>query len=91
MENTLRKTTLAFLAERYPAAYKVEAITQRVNRSGLLDAYADQPSVMAELRLLASRFKHVELLVDDDGDQHWTATPEGVRAWQLDGGVSVGG
>lgn len=91
MNTELRKTILSFLAERYPAAYAAPAITQRVNRSGLLDAHADLMEVLVELRLLASRFKHVELLVDDDGSQHWTATPEGVRAWQLDGGVSVGG
>ena len=91
MNNTLRKTVSAFLAERYPAAYAASAITQRINRSGMLDQTADVPGVLAELRLLAARFKHVELLVDDDGDQHWTATPEGVRAWQLGGGVSVGG
>jgi hypothetical protein len=91
MNNTLRKIILSFLAERYPAAYAANAIAQRVNRSGMLDSHADLQAVMAELRLLASRFKQVELLVDDDGDQHWTATPEGVKAWQLDGGTSVGG
>ena len=91
MNNTLRKTVSAFLAERDPAAYAASAITQRVNRSGMLDAPATIDGVLAELRLLASRFKQVELLVDGDGDQHWTATPDGVRVWQLDGATSIGG
>ena len=91
MNTSLRKTILAFLAERYPAAYAAPAIRQRVNRSGMLDDPATNESVLTELRMLASRFEHVELLVDGDGDQHWTATPDGVKSWQLDGGVSVGG
>ena len=90
MSIELRKTILAFLAERYPAAYSAPVITLRVNRSGMLDQSADVASVLTELRLLASCLKHAELLVDEDGDQHWTATPDGVKAWQLDGGFSVG-
>ena len=86
-----RKTILAFLAERYPAAYKSASITQRVNRSGLLDSVATEAEVLAELRLLANRFNQVSLLVEDDGDQHWGATTGGVTAWQLDGAVHVGG
>ena len=87
----LRKTVLAFLCERYPAAYTDKSITQRVNRSGLLDAEVTEKEVLAELRLLTTRFNHVVLLVDYDGSQHWAATTGGVSAWQLDGALSVGG
>lgn len=87
----LRKTILAFLAGRYPAAYTAEAISQRVNRSGLLDEAAGVPAVLAELRLLVSRFEWVELMVDPDGVQHWGATQSGVRQWALDGSMFVGG
>lgn len=86
-----RKTILSFLAERYPAAYKSVSITQRVNRSGLLDAVATEAEVLSELRLLANRFSQVSLLVDAVGDQYWGATTGGVSAWQLDGALHVGG
>jgi len=91
MNNELRKTILSFLAERYPAAYSAQAITQRINRSGMLDKATTNAEALAELRLLASRFQHVVLLVDDDGDQSWSATPAGVSSWQLDGALSIGG
>lgn len=91
MNNTLRKIILAFCAERYPAAYTSNAISQRVNRSGFLDKQATHAEVLADLRLLSTRFSHVVLLVDPDGDQHWSATPDGVRAWQLDGALTIGG
>ena len=87
----LRKTILAFLAERYPAAYTAEAIAQRVNRSGLLDETANTPAVLAELRLLATKFGWADLMVDPDGVQHWGATQAGVRQWTLDGSIYVGG
>ena len=91
MNNELRKIILAFLAQRYPAAYAAEAITQRINRSGMLDNVVTSAHVLVELRRLDARFQHVVLLVDDDGDQNWSATPAGVRAWQLDGATTVGG
>ena len=87
----LRKTALAFLAGRYPAAYTAEAITQRLDRSGLLDEAAGVPAVLAELRLLATKFGWVDLMVDPDGVQHWGATTSGVRQWTLDGSLYVGG
>ena len=87
----LRKTALAFLASRYPAAYTAEAIAQRLDRSGLLDEAAGVPAVLAELRLLATKFGWVDLMVDPDGVQHWGATQAGVRQWTLDGSLYVGG
>ena len=87
----LRKTVLAFLCERYPAAYTAKSITQRVNRSGLLDVEVTDAQVLAELRLLVQRFQYIVLLVDEDGEQHWGASTGGVIHWQLDGALSVGG
>lgn len=91
MNKELRKTILAFLAGRYPAAYTSSAITQRVNRSGILDQPASEEHVLAELRLLTAKLLWVDLMVDADGDQHWGATQTGVRQWSLDGSLYVGG
>lgn len=88
---TIRKTVLAFLAERYPAAYTADVITQRINRSGLLDKDATAAEVLDALRTLARMWQRVDLMVDDDGVQHWGATPGGVRSWSLDGSLIVGG
>ena len=87
----LRKTILAFLAERYPAAYTADAIAQRVNRSGMLDEPTEAAAVLAELRILATKFAWADLIVDPDGVQHWGATTGGVRQWTLDGSLFVGG
>ena len=87
----LRKTILAFVAERYPAAYPADAIAQRVNRSGMLDEPTDAAAVLSELRILANKFSWADLIVDPDGVQHWGATTSGVRQWTLDGSLYVGG
>lgn len=91
MNTELRKTILAFLSERYPGAYTSSAVTQRINRSGILDKPAAETEVLAELRVLATKFLWVDLMVDTDGDQHWGATPAGVRQWTLDGSLHAGG
>jgi hypothetical protein len=86
-----RTLILAFLAARYPAAYDDAAITQRLNRSGLLDGSVTNEEVREELRVLANRFKTVEPELDKiSGSVYWTATEEGVKQWHLDGAVHVG-
>ncbi|MGI5868651.1 MAG: hypothetical protein ACOX9C_04295 [Kiritimatiellia bacterium] len=91
-QTRLRRIVLAFVAERYPAAYTADAIRQRVNQSGMLDAPATTPEVLDALRTLASdRFHWADLMVDEDGVQHWGATPAGVRHWTLTGSLYVGG
>lgn len=91
MNNEIRKAALAFLAERYPGAYTLGAITQRINRSGILDKDATTEEVFAALRVLVSKFEWADLIVEADGDQHWGATLQGVRQWMLDGSPHAGG
>jgi len=87
----LRTIILAFLAERYPAAYAENTVLQRVNKCGLLDAPATQDQVREELRTLANRFKMADPALDRvSGAVYWTATEEGVKQWHLDGQTHVG-
>lgn len=86
-----RKIILAFLAQRYPAAYTADVITQRINSSGYLDTPTTADAVLRELRTLTTKHQHVDLMVDDYGVQHWGATNAGVRAWALEGSLSIGG
>ena len=86
----VRSVILAFLASRYPGAYSPEAITQRVNKSGMLDKPATLDEALDELRVLANRFKAVEPDVDKiSGAAYWTATQTGVEQWHLDGSTHV--
>lgn len=88
---TTTKTIRAFLAARYPAAYTEIVILQRCNRSGMLDDPASMADIHEALVTLARRHKHVDLLIDSDGTQAWSATPAGVAEWTLDGSPIVGG
>ena len=92
-DHQLRAVALAFLAGRAPAAYRACAITQRVNRSGLLDADATPDQVEAALRVMAEpRFGWVDLAVDPVTQElAWFATENGIRRWALDGQMYVGG
>lgn len=89
----LRPVILAFLAGRSPAAYRAAVITQRINKSGLLDQEARVEDVERELRVMANeRFKWIDLAVDPTTQELvWFATESGVRRWTLDGSMYVGG
>ena len=85
-----RTVILAFLAARAPGAYTEEAIAQRVNASGLLDAPV--ASVNSELAYLA--LERMGTLVACDVDPvsmaaAWYATAAGVNQWVASGRLHV--
>lgn len=86
-----RTIILAFLAARYPGAYKIDAVTARVNASGMLEKPATELEVQMELQTLANKFQAVEPDINKtSGEAYWSATPEGVKMWNLDGRQHVG-
>ena len=88
---TLQTATLSFLAARFPCAFEEPVLLSRLNRSGAMDEPATAEALHAALVLLASRFRQVEVLTDNDGTQAWSATAVGVSAWtQLDRPVMGG-
>jgi len=88
---TLREIILAFLAARYPAAFTAEAITARVNASGLLDKPTSTGEVYSELKILCRKFEYIDAEADTlTGNTAWSATTEGVREWHISGQLHVG-
>lgn len=89
----LRPVLLAFLAGRSPACYGTEVITQRINKSGLLDFTVTSDDVDRELRVMAgNQFQWIYLDIDPTTrDVIWYATEAGIKRWALDGSLYVGG
>lgn len=87
---TLREIILAFLAARYPAAFAADAITARVNASGLLDNQTSPSEVYSELKTLCRKFEYIDAESDTlTGNTAWSATTAGVREWHISGQLHV--
>lgn len=90
MNPELGNLSLAFLAARYPAAYTADAICDRLNDSGRLDARATSVDTSAALGILLKN-GFVESAVEPAGTRiYWNATPAGVQAWHASGRPYVG-
>lgn len=87
----LQTAVRAFLAARFPSAYEEPILLSRLNRSGAMDETVDAGRLHDALVTLASRFREVECLTDNDGTQAWSATPRGVSVWTEQGRPAVGG
>lgn len=89
----IRSVLLAFLAGRSPACYETKVITQRINKSNMLDFTATEADVDQELRVMAgNQFQWIYCDVDPTTrDVVWYATEAGIKRWALDGSLYVGG
>ncbi len=91
MKEDLQKLALAFLAARCPAAYTAAAVAARVNDSGLTDAKVSETHADEALRVLQRNgYAQSEVEPAPGTRIYWSATPEGVSAWNAAGRLYVG-
>lgn len=80
---------LAFLAARFPAAYRMEAIVTRVREAQLTDQRVTAYGVEAALCGLVDKGLVVELFDAATQDRLWQATVAGIRQWNVSGRLHI--